>query len=317
MVDKKDQEKKVIDKLIKYETQKNKILAYSPTTSKIPKGCESILNQIAEYTAYKVQGLFKQYFRLNIEVNWKGMQSLLFKDFINRLPIKTCIHILEAKAFGDACLLVQDINTVSALLERILGANNLDNVITADFTHIDFSIVAYFTKMMLKEIEDSFSKIVEVSWKIAAQETNPFLASVLPDKESVLLLNFEIKGDLPNSIMVLCFPTMGIVPYLQKYKENQAKSKAKINNSLILKQIENAFVEVAIRLGSIDITYEEFLNLRPGDILKLDRDTASPVFVFIEDSCKYMGSLGKNKDNWACLIEKHFGKKGEEKDVDK
>ena len=314
MVDKKDQEEKTIDKLIKHETQTNKILAYSPTTSKIPKGCESILNQIAEYTAYKVQGLFKQHLRLNIEVNWKGMQSLLFKDFIKRLPIKSCIHILEAKAFGDACLLVQDVNTVSALLERILGANNLDNVITADFTHIDFSILSYFTQMMLREIEDSFTKIADISWEITAQETNPFLASVLPDKESVLLLNFEIKGDLPNSTMILCFPTMEIVPYLQKYKENQAKSKAKINNRLILKQIENAFVEVAIRLGSVDITYEEFVNLRAGDILKLDRDTSSPVFIYIEDSCKYMGSLGKNKDNWACLIEKHFGDK---KDADK
>lgn len=282
-------------------------VSYSPTASKFPKEYRNILKQIGDACAHKIQVSLKQYLRINIEVFWAGMESIIFSDFINHLPSYSCIHILQTSVFQHPSLLVQNIATVSALVERILGARILDKPTFLEFTAVDIAIVSKITTMILSEIEKAFHSIVSISWRITRHETNPMLASVLPDKENVVILNFEVKGQFPIGHLQLCTATIDLLTHLEKYKKNQVSFQHKLQNELMVRQVQKIPVDVSIRLGDIVLQYQELTNLCTGDIIRLARPLSSPVYIYVEEAEKYTAKLGKFAEHWACLIEKAAG----------
>lgn len=281
---------------------------YSPSSSKFPKEYRNIVRQIGDYCAHKMQVALKQYLRFNIEVFWRGMDSLSFVDFINHLPSSCCIHILQNQAFQHHTLLVQNIATVSALMERTLGARLLEKPVLVEFTSVDNAIVSRLTNMMLEEIQKAFSSIGPIAWRIHRQESNPMLASVLPDKENVVVLNFEIKGQLPHGNIQLCMATIDIVSYLEKYRKNAgATTQNKPVNTRFIQRLRKIPMTVSVQLGNLELPLREFNSLRVGDIIRLDRTLDSPVSVYIENNMKYSGKLGRIGEFWACMIEKNTG----------
>lgn len=293
----------------KKKESRSKATAYSPNASQFPKEYRNILRQIGDYCAHKIQVCLKQYLRINIEVFWSGMESLLFSDFISHLPSNSCIHILQSTIFQHPSLIVQNIATISALMERVLGARILDKPTILEFTSVDIAIVSKITSMITSEIEKALQSIVPVSWRIHRHETNPMLASVIPDKENVVVLSFEIKGQFPPGTIHLCMATSDLLTHLEKYKKNQMSSQHKQLNFQMKDQMKKIPVEVSVRLGEMTLEYRDLMNLCVGDILKMDQPLSSMVSVYVENAPKYMGKLGKNQEYWACLIEKTIGNK--------
>ncbi|NUM36064.1 MAG: FliM/FliN family flagellar motor switch protein [Candidatus Brocadiae bacterium] len=291
-------------KLIKAEAT-----PYSPNASQFPKEYRNILKQIGDYCAHKIQVSLKQYLRINIEVFWANMESSIFSDFISHLPSYSCIHILQSSVFQHPSLIVQNIPTISALMERVLGARILDKPTVLEFTSVDIAIVSKITSMITAEIEKAFQSIVPVSWRIHRHETNPMLASVIPDKENIVTMSFEMKGPFPPGTIHLCLAASDLLGHLEKYKKNQMSSQNKQQNALMKEQMKKIPVEVSIRLGEITLEYNDLMNLCVGDILKMDQPLFSPVSVYVEETPKYIGKLGKSQEYWACLIEKTVGSK--------
>ena len=280
-----------------------RVRAYSPASSKLAKEYKAILNQIGEQCAHKIQVLLKQYLRFNIEVYWRGIVAVLFKDFVAALHSPCCIHILRSNIFQNYCLFVQEIQTISALVERVLGGALSGKAIPVDFTNIDNAIIARLTMMVLDEIRQSLHKIVDIPWHIDRHEVNPMLAAVIPDKENVIVMNFEIKGDLPHGVIRLCLTELDISAYLDRYKKRMAISVNKMQNSTLQRHLQQSSLSVSVRLGEIALSYQELLNITVGDIIKLEQPVNSPVFLYVEDTCKFIGRIGKNGSNWAFAIE--------------
>jgi flagellar motor switch protein FliM len=290
--------------------EQEKIAAYSPSSSKFPKEYRNIIRQIGDYCAHKVQVALKQYLRFNIEVFWRGMDSLVFADFIGHLPSSSCIHILQNQEFQHHSLLVQNLPTISSLVERVLGARIIEKPVIVEFTSVDNAIIARITNMILEEVQKSFHSIGPIIWRIHRQESNPMLASVLPDKENVVTLTFEIKGQLPSGLIQLCIATQDIVSYFEKYRKNQSVTmQSKPINSRFLQHLHKIPATISVQLGILELSLNDLNSLRVGDIVRLDRTLDSPVLVYVEDVEKYTAKLGRVGEFWACMIENGTGEK--------
>lgn len=278
---------------------------------KFPKEYCNIIKQIGEYAAHKIQIALKQYLRFNIEVLWHGMDSLLFGKFIELIQSDghACIHILQANNFQHYSLFVQNLVTVSCLMERMLGARYFNKTALIEFTAMETAMVSRLTSFMLTEMEKAFYSIIPVSWKIYRQESNPTLASVIPDKESVIVLNFAIRGQALPGMMRMCIVTTDLTAHLEKHKKNLGVTSAKPQNHSMISLVNKIPTVIAIRLGDIQLSCREVATLSVGDIIRIDRPLAAPVGVYIENSRKFTGKLGKSGDKWACVIEKSMGGK--------
>ena len=276
---------------------------------KFPKEYCNILRQIGDYCAHKIQLALKQYLRMNIEVFWNGLELMLFMDFIKQLhtTLPCCIHILHSSKLQHYSLLVQNLKTVSALMERVLGSRSTKNTVLVEFTSMDVAVIGKLTMLISAEIEKSLHAIVPVFWKIERQETNPMLASVIPDKENVVVLNFTVKGDLPPGNIQLCLVTADLMAHLEVYKKSQGSANTQTQNNSIARQLAQVPLSVSLRLGEVQLQYGNLNELAPGDIIRSDRKLSDACEVYVENDGKYTGKLGKIGNVWACTVEKTLG----------
>lgn len=292
----------MVDKKVIVNKNPN-IVPFSPTASKLTKEYTAVLSQIGDQCAYTIQVLLKQYLRFNIEVIWQGLEFQIFRDFINDLPQHCCIHILRTESLQHYSLFAQNIDTVFSLMERLLGARKVAGS-EFEFTNINTAIISRLTLMMLREIQQAFAHIIDISWQIDRQESSPTLASVLPDKEHIVVMNFSIRGDVPDGTLKLCLAALDFRAPLEQYKKKMDNTAHKAKDSHIDQHLYKTNVRASVHVGKFRVSCNELRNLRVGDIIKLDTQLSSPANLLVEGTPKYTGKIGKVASNWAFTVDK-------------
>jgi flagellar motor switch protein FliM len=69
-------------------------------------------------------------------------------------------------------------------------------------------------------------------------------------------------------------------------------------------------LDVKAVIGATDISVKELLNVRPGDVLVLNRKISEPIDIFVDEQLKFKAIPGKNKNRVAVKVQKSL-KKGD------
>ncbi|BBM85026.1 FliM/FliN family flagellar motor switch protein [Candidatus Uabimicrobium amorphum] len=281
----------------------SRVERYIPDSAQLSRQYLDLLHQIGDLCAQKIQMFIKQYLHMEVEIEWKGVSTPSYKEFITGLPPHCSIQILKEPTFQNFSLLVHNTFTMSAIIERLLGADDASSTQEVKFTSIEIGLVARLNTLILAEIQKSLKDIGELSWVVRKHETNPLLVSILSDKNDVLILAFKIGGALPEGEILLCISAMDAITYLEKSKVNK-KIENRVINQELQQHLQKVPMRVSVRIGNAHLTYDELINLSPGDVIKLDRPPNYSALLHVEDTPKFTGKIGNYKHRWVFLIDK-------------
>ncbi|MCS7176632.1 MAG: FliM/FliN family flagellar motor switch protein [Candidatus Kapabacteria bacterium] len=91
--------------------------------------------------------------------------------------------------------------------------------------------------------------------------------------------------------MSLCYPTFALEDVLSRLERQQVTHAAhpeqqQANSATILGHLLTLPLQVAVQLGTATITVKELLQLRVGDVLRLDTQTTDLLMLFIQEQPK-------------------------------
>ncbi len=257
---------------------------------------------------------FSTLLREMVDITSLPTQMERFKEFMNKIPVPTSIHIFKMEPLKGNYLLIIDAPLVFIFVERFLGGGErkIIRVEGREFTPIEQRLIKKVVDMIFVELERAWRNIHPIKPKYIRGEVNPQFARALQPEETVIVTGFNIELENLSGKILFCYPLNALQPIKDKlfspYQIEEVidpKWKRAIERTVM-----GSEVEVKAILGRTKITLNDLLQLKEGDILLLEKKIEEPIEVYIENIPKILGKMGVYKKNLAIQIESFI--KGEE-----
>ena len=160
-------------------------------------------------------------------------------------------------------------------------------------SQIDMGEVAQLIKQVVEDLESTWGPIARLNVSDIELETHPKFIQILPEREIVLLLAFEVNSTNMSGRMSLCYPFLTIQSLLPMIEQkgytrqtNLSEDELRTENRL---RLGPAQLEASAQIGRVELTVEEAGNLRVGDVIRSATRTTDPVSVLIEGQPVFVG----------------------------
>lgn len=231
-----------------------------------------------------------------------------FRDFMNKIPVPTSIHIFKLEPLKGNSLLIIDAPLVFVFVERFLGGGErkIIKVEGREFTPIEQKLIKRVVDMLFLELEKAWKNVYPVKPKYIRGEVNPQFARVLQPEETVLVTGFNLDMESISGKILFCYSLSSFQPIKEKlYSPYQIEEVVDTKWRRSLEQIIlNSEVSLTALLGKGKITLGDLIHLKEGDVILLEKKAEDPIEIRVEDNPKIHGKMGVFKRHLAIQIEK-------------
>jgi len=243
-----------------------------------------------------------------VDVSCRGVQMMKFGDFVRNLPVPSSLHVFKMEPLRGHAILGLDSKLIFTLVDIFLGGSGKTNfrVEGREFTAIEYKLIRKVANMIYTELEKAWSSVHSVSIRHVRSEMNPQFVGIVPPTDLVITIPFAVELDQLSGGVSVCVPYSNVEPIKAKLYSGFQSDPLEIDQNWIdriLYHLQGAKVEVTAELGKGSIMIQELLNLKSGDVLKLDQDIIDPLVAKVEGIPKFLGRAGVCGENKAFQVQ--------------
>lgn len=229
---------------------------------------------------------------------------LKFGEFVNTLPIPSCMCIMRFESLRGPALLVFESKLTYALVDSYFGGTDrpYTKIEGKEFTKIELSIMKKVMDLGIKDLEDAWAPIHKTEISFIRTEVNPQFVGVVPPSEVIISTTFEVELENATGTIVLVIPYSTIEPIKNKLNASFQTETDRVDKEWSHKMEEhlrNTESNVVINLGSANITVGDLVNLGVGDIIPLSQNADGELDVLVEGVPKFKCIFGVSRGNRA------------------
>lgn len=260
---------------------------------------------------------FARFFRITlssmlrrmIDVTPVSLDTLKFGNFMRSLPVPSSIHIIRVEPLRGNALVVLETKLVFALIDSFFGGRGAGamKVEGREFTPIEQRMLYKVVSSAIRELENAWQPVYDLSFSYSRGEMNPQFAGIIPPDDVLIVVQFDVEMEEMSGNVMFCIPYMLIEPIRDRlYAGFHAEEKSANVDSAWVNRFKHELmgvnVDVSVELGRANISSRDLANLKTGDILVLEKDISDLLTVMVQDLPKYIARPGKVKDNMAIDI---------------
>ncbi len=238
-------------------------------------------------------GLFN-FIRRTPEISVGPVRVLKFGEFIRNLAVPTNLNIIQAKPLRGNALFIFDPNLVFLVVDNMFGGDGRfhTRVEGREFTQTEQRIIQKMLAVTFETYGKSWESVYPLEFEFVRSEMNPQFANIATPNEVVIVTTFDIELGGNGGAFHTCMPYSMLEPvkdllYSNIQGEHLAVDKRWLE--LLSRQVQCADIELIATLGSANVTLDQVIKMRAGDIIPLeveDNITASIDGIPIME-CKY------------------------------
>ena len=243
-----------------------------------------------------------------VDINVRSTELIKFGEFIKTLPVPTSMNLFRMTPLRGNAMMVFETRLVFTLVEMFFGGSgDIDAKAEGrDFTEIEARMIKRVIISGLEDLQTSWRPVFPVQINYSRNEINPQFVSIVPHSEIVIVVTFDIEiGRTPMAITV-CVPYSMIEPIRTKLNAGfQSEQDEKDNtwSNRFKQNLQQVHVEVVAKLGGMDISVRDFLNLQKDDVLYLEHEVKDPISIEVNGVQKFTGFQGAYKGKKAINID--------------
>lgn len=241
-------------------------------------------------------------------------EFLKFGEFINTLPIPTCMSVLRFNNLRGSALFVIEAKLAYALVDSFFGGADrpyakLDG---KEFTPIELQIVKKVVELAINDLEISWSTIEKIDCSFQRTEINPQFVGIVPPTDVVIASTFDVELEQASGTISIVIPYSTIEPIKQKlstgFQVESDQTDKKLWTSIIKEQLLDTDVDIKVNLGETEIKLKDLMNLKIGDVISLTQDSSGELDVQVENVKKFKGYYGVHHGTVAMQITRTIEK---------
>ncbi len=239
---------------------------------------------------------------------------LKFGEFINTLPMPTCMSVLRFNALRGSALFVIESKLAYALVDNFFGGADrpYTKIEGKDFTPIELSIVRKVVDLAIEDLESAWASVEKIEASFVRTEINPQFVGIVPPTDIVIASTFDVELENANGTITLVIPYATIEPIKQKlqtgFQVESDQTDKKMWTAIIRSQLLETSVNMNVNLGQSEITLNDLMGLKVGDVIPLDQDTTGEFDVNVEQVPKFKAYYGIHHGSVAVQVTRPIEK---------
>lgn len=241
-------------------------------------------------------------------------EFLKFGEFINTLPIPTCMSVLRFNNLRGSAIFVIEAKLAYALVDSFFGGADRPyaKIDGKEFTPIELQIVKKVVELAINDLEISWSTIEKIDCSFQRTEINPQFVGIVPPTDVVIASTFDVELEQASGTIAIVIPYSTIEPIKQKlstgFQVESDQTDKKLWTSIIKEQLLDTDVDIKVNLGETEVKLRDLMNLKVGDVIPLTQDSSGELDVQVENVKKFKGYYGVHHGTVAMQITKQIEK---------
>lgn len=274
------------------------VIVYDLTNQdRIIRGRMPTLEIINDRFARLFRSTLSSALRKIVDLTTTSVDMVKFGEFMRSLPVPTSLHIFKMDPLRGHAIFVLEAKLVFNLVETFFGGSGGSDIRVEgrDFTAIEQQLTRKVVMLALKDMEQAWKPVHELTMVYQRTEINPQFASIVPPSDVVIVIKFEMEMEHAAGTITVCMPYSTVEPIRSKLYAGFQSDQLEVDHEWMRrfrKQLREASVDFSVELGRTVITSGQVLQLKKGDVIKLDKDIKDTLLAMVEGVPKFRGRPG-------------------------
>lgn len=239
---------------------------------------------------------------------------LKFGEFVNTLPMPTCMSVLRFNALRGSALFVIESKLAYALVDNFFGGADrpYTKIEGKDFTPIELSIVRKVVDLAIEDLEAAWASVEKIQASFLRTEINPQFVGIVPPTDVVIASTFDVELENANGTITVVIPYSTIEPIKQKlstgFQVESDQTDKKMWTAIIRSQLLDTRMNIKVNLGESEMNLNQLMSMKVGDVIPLDQDANGEFDIQIEGVKKFKGYYGVHHGSVAVQITRPIKK---------
>ena len=230
--------------------------------------------------------------RSSINVEMISMEQIPYDEYLRSISASV-FGIVSLPPLSGQVVVEMETSLIFALVDKMLGGPGRP-IERNNLTEIEKPLVKSILERILGALKQAWEAVIVVTPTVDGLETSSQFVSVAPPNDIVLVILFEVKiGDV-RTAMSLCIPYLVLKPITvklsaQKWFASSGRRHNPQTRRLMTSQVTSSTMDLSVLLGKSTMKFEDFYQIKVGDVIKLDQDTQKDLTLLIGNVPKYKG----------------------------
>ncbi len=234
---------------------------------------------------------------------------LKFGEFVNTLPIPSCMCVMRFNELRGSALLVFESELAYAILDSYFGGSDrpFTKIEGKEFTQIELTFIKRVMDLAINDLEEAWAPIHRIDAQYLRTEINPQFVGVVPPSDVVISTTLEVEFESVSGTIIIIIPYSTIEPIKHKLSSNFQTDGDVVDNiwsSKIKDCVKSSDVNLSVKLGDANITVGDLVTLEKGDTIILNRYASEDLDLLVEGVPKIKCTMGTYKGNTSVQITK-------------
>ncbi|MDE7239919.1 MAG: flagellar motor switch protein FliM [Lachnospiraceae bacterium] len=265
------------------------------------------LEIIFEHYGRRVATTLPVYLRKAAQVTVASSETVTFSEFTNALANPVALGIVNFQPLGGTVIVELAATLAFTIIDRMLGGSGEPLAKNREFSEIEMSIVEKIMVICIQLLREPWKNVADINPLLERIETNPQFAQVISPTDMIAIITLNLKiGDV-EGFMNICLPFFTLESIMDRlntkfwYANMQKGSDEKYDEQLET-MIRSVDVPVKAILGRTRVAAGDFMNLQPGDVIRLDTKVDSELDVFVGNIRKFKALPGSDDEHFAVRV---------------
>jgi flagellar motor switch protein FliM len=214
---------------------------------------------------------------------------------------------------GSALLVIES-KLAYALVDSFFGGADrpYTKIEGKDFTQIELSIVRKVVDLAIDDLENAWSSVEKIGCSFVRTEVNPQFVGIVPPTDVVIASTFDVELENANGTITIVIPYATIEPIKQKLQTGFQVESDQADKTIWTKIIKDQLLEtdlnVKVNLGETEISVDDLMGLKIGDVIPLSQDHSGEFDIQVEGVKKFKGFFGVHHGTVAMQVTQRINK---------
>jgi len=242
-----------------------------------------------------------------VEIQLHSVDQMTYGEFLMSLPSPTSFNVFSIKPLDGNCIIEINPSIAFPMIDRLLGGMGEAYEATRELTDIELNLLDAILRIIMQRLKEGWAPITDMYPTVETKESSPNVVQIVSQNEIVIMVVMEIIIGNSSGMINLCYPVIYLEPILSRLanrdimlgETSAKKSRNKELNTLISRA--EVFNEAII--GQAELSVGELLDLKKGDIIRLDRAADDRAIVMIDKKELFLAEIGLHRFRKSIKIE--------------
>ncbi|MDI7248275.1 MAG: flagellar motor switch protein FliM [Bacillota bacterium] len=265
---------------------------------KLSKDQLRTIEMIHETFARSLSTWMSSYLRLPVRVSMASCEQHSFDEFSSSLPTPGVIAVFNMSPPDGEAIVAFAPALAFAILDRVLGGPGQARGKPRELTDIEQQLMQDLVAKVLDILARAWADVAAFSARLVNIVSSPQFAQITAETETVGAVSLQVTfGETSGNVSLgLPYPILQpVMPRLAatRWFRKQAGRGGETGSAEAIRQrLSTIQVPVSVELGQASVMVGDFLDLAPGDIIRLDSRRGEDLVVRVGGGSKFLGRPG-------------------------